>query len=106
MVHYFLAQGIWMVFREPTRENVSTRIVMANFKDLKPGDKVTRLLAGVRMPMIVRSIDTVNNLIICAAIVPEKDRKSFMGEFVEGGWTFDRATGVEEDAYLGWGVKF
>lgn len=58
------------------------------FRDLKVGDTVTRMLAGkIPMKVVITQVD--DNLITCA-----------------GGWTFDRNTGVEEDEYLEWGVKF
>lgn len=58
------------------------------FSDLKPGDTVTRMLAGV-VPMEV-TVEKVDDTLI----------------HMVGGWTFDRATGVEEDHELGWGVQF
>jgi hypothetical protein len=72
---------------------------MANFEHLKLGDKVTRLLAGAPMPMIVTGIDTINNIITCDAITED-------GSIFHGQWTFDRNSGVEEDAELQWGIKF
>jgi hypothetical protein len=78
---------------------------MPNFEHLKVGDHVTRLLGGMPMPMIVTKVD--GDLITCAAIITEKDRQKFGGaETFNGGWTFDRKTGAEEDHEIGWGVKF
>ena len=52
--------------------------------NLKVGDKVTRMLAGViSLELIVTKI--TSNTIEC------------------GDWTFDLATGAEIDDYLGWG---
>ena len=58
------------------------------FDDLKPGDKVIRMLAGT-IP-VECTIEKVEDGII----------------YMHGGWTFDQATGIEEDEDLGWGVKF
>lgn len=64
------------------------RVEAQDFSDLKEGDEVTRLLAGVvPMTMVVESVD--DTLI-----------------HMKGGWTFDRKTGFEEDEELGFGVKF
>jgi hypothetical protein len=38
-------------------------------------------------------------VVTCSAITKEGGR-------FRGGWTFDARTGAEEDADLGWGVKF
>lgn len=61
---------------------------MKSFEDVKPGDVVTRLLAG-QIPMKLTVSEVTDERIITG-----------------GGWEFDRKTGVEEDAYLGWGVSF
>lgn len=61
---------------------------MADFSHLKIGDTVTRMLAG-KLPQKMVVAEVNESLITCG-----------------GGWTFDRATGVEEDEYLQWGVKF
>lgn len=72
-------------------------MTMANFEHLKAGDKVTRMLGGkVRMPMQVTAVS--DTLLTCAAIQN--------GGLFYGDWTFDRNSGVEEDAELGWGIKF
>lgn len=68
------------------------------FGYLKVGDTVTRMVGdGPFMQMKVTAV--TEDLITCAAI--HKDGRLFYGD-----WTFDRATGVEEDADLGWGVKY
>lgn len=60
---------------------------MSDFLHLKAGDPVIRVLGeSVRMPLIISEVTETQ--IIC------------------GLWTFDRATGVEEDPELGWGVAF
>jgi hypothetical protein len=70
-----------------------------SFDHLKVGDNVTRLMGGsLRMKMVVREIK--EDLLVCDCI----DRDT--GKIVHGGWTFDRNSGVEEDADLKWGVKF
>lgn len=68
-----------------------------SFSHLKPGDKVIRLLCGVKMQMVVTNVE--NGLITVDALDPK------FGQ-ISGGWTFDVETGVEEDADLEWGVKF
>jgi len=57
------------------------------FNDVKIGDTVTRMLAGT-IPMKLKVTEVTDTLIVC------------------GSWSFDRATGVEEDADLEWGVQF
>jgi hypothetical protein len=59
-----------------------------DFRNLQPGDKVTRMLAGV-IPMEM-TVEKVEDGLI----------------YMVGGWTFDQLTGVEEDEELGFGVKF
>ena len=54
----------------------------------KKGDTVHRLLAGV-VPMDL-TVDHISERLI----------------HTKGGWTFDRATGIEEDPELGFGVAF
>jgi hypothetical protein len=51
--------------------------------NLKPGDVVTRMLAGIPMPLRVTATD--GGVITC------------------GAWTFDQTTGAEIDEDLGWG---
>lgn len=61
------------------------------FRNIKPGDVVTRMLAGtVEMPL--RVTEVTDDLILCGP----------KGE----GWAFDRDVGWEEDPDLGWGRKF
>ena len=61
---------------------------------VKVGDIVLRMLAG-EVPMKLRVTKVDELLIHCAALDAPVD-----------GWTFDRATGVEEDEDLRWGVRF
>lgn len=69
------------------------------FGHLKVGDKVVRVMGGtVRMNMVVREVGEL--LLTCDAI----DRDT--GKIIKGGWTFDRMTGIEEDADLQWGIKY
>lgn len=58
------------------------------FKDAQVGDTVTRLISSARVPMELKVTALTPDRIVC------------------GAWEFDRATGVEEDEELGWGVKF
>jgi len=63
------------------------------FMAVKKGDRVRRVLAeSTSMDLDVVRVD--ERLIYCGAEVN--------GAFA--GWTFDRATGVEEDEDLGWGI--
>lgn len=70
-----------------TNNNETTMISTGDFFDVKPGDMITRLFYGNEMTLKVAAVD--DTLI-----------------YAEGGWTFDRATGFEEDAELGMGVAF
>ena len=64
------------------------------FMAVKKGDRVRRLLGGqVPMDLTVTHVD--GRLIYAGA--------ELNGAFM--GWTFDRATGIEEDEGLGWGVR-
>jgi len=56
-------------------------------KNLKVGDEVTRMLAGV-LPMKLKITKIENGLIYC------------------GNWTFDLETGMEEDECLHFGRKY
>jgi hypothetical protein len=58
------------------------------FDEVKPGDKLTRCLAGKIFISVM--VDKVENGIIN----------------IDGGWTFDQATGMEIDEDLGFGPKF
>jgi hypothetical protein len=60
-----------------------------SFRGVKVGDSVTRLLAGsIPMVLVVTGVD---------------DRFIHCGE---GGWKFDRESGLEVDEELGWGPQF
>ncbi len=56
---------------------------MKSLQEIKPGDTVTRWLAGT-IPMDLRVQSVTDDIIDC-------------------GWTFDRKTGAEVDEDLGWG---
>lgn len=59
-----------------------------SFDYVRPGDMVRRMLAGtIPMDLLVEKVD--DRLIHC-----------------HGGWTFDIATGIEEDPEIGWGLAF
>lgn len=58
-----------------------------NFKHVKVGDIVTRLLAEA-VPMVMKVTDVDDDLIHC------------------GSWTFDRVSGAEVDHGLGWGPQY
>lgn len=81
-----VAKSRWVAHR-PQRLFAFVILSLVGFCDLKVGDEVTRMLAGtIPMPLRVTAVD--QHLIHC------------------GPWTFDRATGVEEDSDLNWGVKY
>lgn len=64
---------------------------MSLLRDLKPGDKVTRMLAGT-IPMKMEVLEVSDTIIKCGALdCPGAD------------WEFDRATGAEVDELLNWG---
>ena len=63
------------------------KIEAQDFSDLKEGDTVTRLLAGV-VPMTM-TVESVDDTLI----------------YMKGGWKFDRKNGFEVDEELAWGVK-
>ena len=65
-----------------------------SFKDLKPGDNVTRMLAEIPMLLTIRSI--LDDIITCE-VSPECE---------ELYWTFDLETGMEVDDELEWGTKY
>lgn len=69
---------------------------MIGFGHIKAGDKVVRCLAGVaHQPLIVTKVD--EELIHCCFGCEQA------GEC--RGWTFDRATGIEVDHDIGWGLE-
>lgn len=71
-------------------------------RDLKVGDKVTRMLGGkLAMPMHITKV-TEDRIFAVAdgAVNLMKD-----DDFDEH-WQFDRDTGIEEDEDLGWGTKY
>lgn len=70
-----------------------------NFEHLKVGDQVTRLLAG-KLPMKMQVTKVNSDTIECSAVKKDGSLTTFEG------WTFDRNSGVEEDADLKWGIKF
>jgi len=66
--------------------------VKHTFWDVKVGDTVVRMLAGVvRMELVVTNVE---------------ERLIHVGDAATGvgGWTFDRSTGIEVDEELGWGI--
>lgn len=63
---------------------------MADFRHVKVGDLVVRLLAG-ELPMELVVTDVSDEVIVCGG---------------PAGWRFDRATGIEVDEELGWGPQF
>ena len=80
---------------------MTTQEKKRKFDYLKTGDKVTRLIGEeIHMPMVVAEVrDTT---ILCNGVMaPNVD-----ASVLRGGWEFDIETGAEEDAVLGWGVKF
>jgi len=67
-----------------------THIKITNFKHVKVGDIVTRMLAGV-VPCKLKVTEVTDTLIISGT--------------EECNWSFDRATGAEVDEDLGWGIR-
>lgn len=51
--------------------------------NVKPGDTVIRMMAGIPMPMLVTEV--TDDLVMC------------------GAWVFDLRTGAEIDSFLNWG---
>lgn len=70
-----------------------------DFSDVKVGDVVVRLLAGV-VPMKLRVTEVTDDRILCG--ISPSDNEPLAGE----PWAFDRKTGIEEDERFGWGVKY
>lgn len=68
---------------------------MTDFRDVKVGDVVTRLLAG-EIPMKLTVTSVTETLIWCG---PEEDTPA-------QGWSFDRRTGAEVDDFLCWGPVY
>lgn len=69
---------------------------MEKLKNVKVGDKLTRLIAGV-VPMTVVVGEITDKVIKCGSID---------GTVAwEEGWTFDRKTGAEIDEDLYWNSK-
>lgn len=58
--------------------------------EVKVGDKVTRMLAGIPCELKVTAV--TDELVICGG-----DEKEHVG------WWFDKKTGAEVDEDLGWG---
>lgn len=67
------------------------------FDKLKVGDNPTRIMAGLKMKMVVRTV--TDKTLVCDAITEK-------GGVFRGGWTFDRETGMEIDDDLDWGPKY
>ena len=65
-----------------------------DFRNVKVGDVVTRMLGGV-VPMKLTVTSVTEELIWCG---PESGQAQ--------GWSFDRITGTEVDEDLGWGPRF
>jgi hypothetical protein len=59
-----------------------------SFEYIKPGDVVTRMLAGA-IPLTLKVTEVDDKLITC-----------------EAGWQFERESGVEYDPYLHWGSEW
>lgn len=66
---------------------------MADFRYVKPGDTVTRLLGG-EIPMQLLVGRVTDDLIYC--LTPDGS----------DAWTFDRVTGSEVDDELQWGPRW
>lgn len=72
--------------------------LVIGFMNVKRGDIVRRQLGGV-VPMDLYVVK-VDEKLIYAAVTEAIDPEKQPGEV----WTFDRATGLEEDEELGWGI--
>jgi hypothetical protein len=66
------------------------RVVITSFSYVKKSDKVTRMLGGAPMGLLVTDVD--DDFIYCGP--------------PGVGWQFDRATGIEVDEEIGWGPQF
>jgi hypothetical protein len=64
-----------------------------SFRHLKPGDRVTRMLAGT-LPMEMQVTQNEDGVITCAAVEGDV--------LIHAGWTFNADNGGEIDADLGW----
>lgn len=65
-----------------------------DFRHVKVGDRVTRMLAGA-VPMELDVVAVDETLIHCG----------WSGGGIDG-WTFDRLSGIEVDDELGWGPRY
>lgn len=76
-----------------------------SFIDLKVGDRVIRLLGGA-VPMLMEVCHVDDRLLYCRE-ANDRLLPVMTPELIRHwpGWKFDRATGVEEDEDLGWGVE-
>lgn len=69
-----------------------------SFRDLKPGDHVIRMLAGV-LPMEMRVLRIEGDTLVCFPV----EASDFMNESDPGScYTFNRDNGGEIDLELGW----
>lgn len=71
-----------------------------DLRHLKVGDRVERWMGSgdqAQMWMLMEVVDVREKVVECAAVEPHGALRRF-------GWTFDRATGAEEDEDLQWGV--
>lgn len=64
-----------------------------DFKYLKVGDTVTRLLAG-QVPMLMRVTKITDDKVYATCAEPDFATTELLGD---DGWVFDRLTGVEID---------
>lgn len=71
------------------------------FMNVKRGDRVVRLLAETSPQQLY--VVKVDERLIYAALSDSVDPDDGTGAPV---WTFDRATGVEEDDDLQWGMRY
>lgn len=74
---------------------------MNNFRNLRVGDKVTRLM-GETVPMRMRVLK-VDDCLIYATHHQLSTAKAIRENLI---WTFDAETGAEVDHGLGWGPAY
>lgn len=90
-----------MDIREQFSKKRPVRMETAWLDSLKVGDKVVRMLGDGSTFMVMRIVGEQDSLWVC------DNADDPLAEKVPGAelWTFDKRTGIEVDAFLGWGVE-
>lgn len=89
-----------------TEEELRAHMETHRVECVKPGDEVIRLVGGV-IPYKMIVSEATETRIKC--VLTEHDLATFRKDFptmCAPDWDFDRETGAEEDAELGWGKAF